>query len=525
MLKKFLPICALLLLLPVLGPAELAAQPAQTPPTLVVRLASLDNLFENLKLLSGLLGKDDIAGKLDQSIKTRLGPRGLYGIDGQRPIGFYARVGKDISDLSGVLMVPVRGDKEFKEMLAGLGWEVSSAGKDGIHTVKQNLLPVDLQYRISAKYAYVSLAGSDTLLTANLIEPQKIFTGKSQAALSLTLRLDQIPADARGFFLDTLKDGLGKLDAKEGETSKGPKALQAVLAKEMQRILESVFKDGEEVNADINIDAKTKQLAVDLTLRPKAKSKLAENIAKLGQRQTLFAGVLHKDAAMNALVNCDVPPELRGALGAVVEDMVKQVTSDLKDESKQKQAVQLLEAIKPSLTANHIDAALSLRGPHKSKQFTMVAGLKLHLGDKLLTALVALLKDLPQSEQKLIHLNVDKVGEVGIHKLEMQGSFDGVTKQMFGDSPIYVAFRNDACFLALGEEGLAAIKDAVAAKAEVQPAVQFDMSAARLSATMGKAAGAAGDDARLRFTLDGGAMLSVRFTVALSALQIFAQEK
>ena len=46
-----------------------------------------------------------------------------------------------------------------------------------------------------------------------------------------------------------------------------------------------------------------------------------------------------------------------------------------------------------------------------------------------------------------------------------------------------------------------------------------------LSATMGKTAGAAGDDARLRFTLDGGATLSVHFTVALSALQIFTQEK
>jgi hypothetical protein len=521
MLKKSLLLCALVL--PVLSPAESAAQPAQTPPTLVVRLASLDNLFENLKLLGGLWGKDDIAGKLEDSIKSRLGPRGLYGIDGREPIGFYAKIGKDLTELSGVLVVPIKGDKEFKEMLGGLGWEVSAA-KDGIHSVKQNLLPIDVQYRVSGKYAYVSLIGADALAKANLVEPQAIFTGKSKAAMSLTLRLDQIPAETRSLLLDSFKEALGKFDDKGGD-NKAQMALQGALAKEGQRILENVFKDGEELNADVDIDQKTKQLTVDVTLRPKAGSKFAENIAKLGQRPTLCAGVLHKDAALNALINLDMPPELRDAIGTVVQEMAKQVTNDIKDEIKQKQAVQLLAAIKPSLTANHIDAALSLRGPHASKQYSLVAGLKLHLGDKLLATLVELLKDLPDSEQKLIHLNVDKVGNVGIHKLEFQGAFDGATKQMFGDHPIYVAFRSDAFFLGLGEEGLPALKDAVAAKAAVQPAVVFDMSVARISALSGKGAAPAGDDARLRLTLDGGPTLRVHFTMALGALQIFAQEK
>jgi hypothetical protein len=521
MLKKIIPL--FIVLVPIFTPAESPAQPAQTSPTLVVRLASLDNLFENLKLLDGLWGKDDFAGKLEDSIKSRLGPRGLYGVDGKEPIGFYATIGKDLTELTGVLVVPIKGDKEFKEMLGGLGWEVGAA-KDGIHGVKQNLLPIDMQYRISGKYAYVSLMGPEALAKANLVEPGKIFTGNSKAAMSLTLHLDQIPAEVRGLLLDSFKEGLGKLDDKGGD-NKAQNALQTALAKEGQRILENIFMEGKELNADVDIDQKTKQLVVDLTLQAKAGSKFADNISKLGQRQTLCAGVLHKDAAMNALLNLDLSPELRGAIGGVVQEMAKQVTSDIKDETKQKQAVQLLESIKPSLTANHIDAALSLRGPHKSKEYSLVAGLKLHLSDKLLATLLELIKDLPEKEQKLIHLNVDKVGDVGIHKLEFQGAFDGVTKQMFGQHPIYVAFRKDAFFLGLGEEGLTALKDAVAAKAEVQPAVVIDMSVARISALSGKAALPAGDDARLRLTLDGGQTMRVRFTVAFSALQILTQEK
>ena len=523
MLKKMIPLFALLL--PALTPAESAAQPAQAPPALVVRLASLDNLFENLKLLGSVWGKDDFAQKLDDAIKSRLGPRGLYAIDGQQPIGFYAKIGKDLTELSGVLVVPIKGEgeKEFKEMLGGLGWEVGAA-KDGIHSVKQNLLPIDLHYRIVGKHAYMSLIGEGALAKNNLVEPQRIFTGKSQAALSLTLRLDQVPAEVRSLLLDTFKESLGKVDDKSGD-NKAQKAVQTALAKEGQRILENVFTDGEELNADVDINPKTKQLAVDMTLRAKAGSKWAAQLAKLGQRQTLCAGVLHKDAAMNMLINLDMPPELQGAVGNVIQEMVKQVTSDIKDPTKQRQAVQLMEAIKPSLTANQIDAALSLRGPHKSKQFTLVAGLKLHQGDKLVATLLELIKDLPAKEQKLIHLNVDKVGNVGIHKLEFQGAFDGATKQMFGDQPIYVAFRNDAFFLGLGEEGLAAVKDAVAAKADVQPAVLFDMSVARMSALAGKAVTVPADDARLRLTLDGGQALRVRCTMAMSALQILAQEK
>jgi hypothetical protein len=522
MLKKSMPFLAFVLV-GVLT-CNAAAQPAQAPPTLVLRLASLDNFVENIKLLGGLMGgKDDSLQKLEDSIKSKLGPRGLYGIDRREPIAFYARVGKDISDISGVLMVPITSDKDFKEMLGTLGWEVS-APKDGVYTVKQNLMPVDLQYRVSGKYAYVGLLGQDMLSPANLIEPQKIFTGKARSAISLTVRLDQVPADARGIFLESLKEGLGKVDDKAGE-NKAQKAFHAALAKEMQRIVDNVFKEGEEVNAEVDVDSKTKQLTVDLILRAKANSKLAENIAKMGQRQTLFGGVLDKNAAMNVLVNFDLPPELRDALAGVLEDMVKQVAGDLKDDTKQKQAVQLFQAIKPSLTSGQIDAAYSLRGPHPSKLFTLIAGFKLHDGDKLQALVGELIKDLPGNELKLIELNADKAGTVAIHKLALQGALNDDGKRMFGDHPIYVAFRNDAFFLALGEEGLETLKQAVTTSAQIQPAAQLDLSAARLGAANGKKTGPASDDARLRVTLEGGASLHVHFTMALSAIEIFAQHK
>jgi hypothetical protein len=531
MLKRTLVIFALLFA-GTLARADDAPQPAPAPPTIIVRLASLDTLFDHFKLVGGLVGKEDLGKKLDEAIKSKLGPKGLHGIDGKRPIGLYARVGADISDINGVLMVPVTGAKRFKEMLEGLGWEVST-DKTGLFTVKQNLIPMDVQYRLANDYAYVGLLGQNTLAPAGLMAPDKIFNGPQKAALSLTLRLDQIPAGVRDMILDGIKDGLGKIEEKPGE-SKAQQAFRVALTKEVLRILERVLKDGDELNALIDIELKTKQLAVELTLAGKAQSKLADNIAKLGQRQTLFAGVLDKDAAMNGLVNLELPAELRGALGGLVEETAAKVLAEITDPSKKKQATQLLEALKPSLTAGEIDAAFSLRGPSKTKHFTLIAGFKLKEGDKLAGVLVELIKDLPEKERKAIQLNVDKAGGTGIHRLDLQSSFDAIAKQMFGDQPVFVAIRNDALFLAVGEEGLPALRQALTTTATVAAPLQFDMSLARFGAAMDKNAAAAqmaqkliaaGDDARLRITLEGGPVLRVRFTMGLSALQVFSQQK
>jgi len=305
MLKRTLPLC-ILLLAPAVARSDDVKQPAQTPPTIVVRLASLDTLFDRLQLVGGLLGKDDLGKKLDQSIKNKLGATGLYGIDGKRPIGLYARVGADISDISGVLMVPLTGPKEFKEelgrhgaefdfrgmevcgakefkqMLEGLGWEVSG-DNTGLYTVKQNIVPIDVQYRVANGYAYVGLLGQNMLAPDRLLTPEQVFGAKpSAAALSLTLQLSQIPEDLRGLFGDTLKEALGKSADKAGKSTT-QQAMRAAFTREITRILDNVLKDGEELNAQLDIEQHTKQMVIELTLTAKAGSKLAEDIAKLGQ--------------------------------------------------------------------------------------------------------------------------------------------------------------------------------------------------------------------------------------------------
>src|SRR5881392_1589447 len=71
MSKRWLSCLPLILLFAAPLPA---AQQKQEQPTLVVRLRSLDSLFDNLRLVVNPLVKKDIAGELENLIKAKVGP-------------------------------------------------------------------------------------------------------------------------------------------------------------------------------------------------------------------------------------------------------------------------------------------------------------------------------------------------------------------------------------------------------------------------------------------------------------------
>ena len=48
-------------------------------------------------------------------------------------------------------------------------------------------------------------------------------------------------------------------------------------------------------------------------------------------------------------------------------------------------------------------------------------------------------------------------------QVNAQKNFDEKAKQALGENPVYLAFRDDAAFIALGDNGVGALKDALAA--------------------------------------------------------------
>src|SRR5262249_49393815 len=126
-------------------------------------------------------------------------------------------------------------------------------------------------------------------------------------------------------------------------------------------------------------------------------------------------------------------------------------------------------------------------------------------------------------------------GEVKIHRLDAQQKLDEDGRRLLGDNPFYVAVRSDALFLAGGEGGLQALKEAVAGKAGPAPSAQLDVSVSRLVPLMGKKAKmdpaeaarkafgeGARDNDKLRFTVQGGEAFKVRLSMNAAVLKFFS---
>ncbi len=458
MSKRWFSCLPVLVLLAAPAAAVRADQPKQDSPSLVVRLRSLDATVEAVRLVFNPLLKQDVAGMLDDFVKSKLGPDGLKGIDAKRPIGLYGKVTADLAKLNGVLLLPVSDEKDFLTTLDNLNFK---AEKDatGLYTIKQNVLPTDVYFRFANQYAYLSLGNAEAVDANRLVHPRDLFLREMTGVLSVSLLLENVPEADRDKLRQKLDQKLADMLAKQvGGESKAQEAFRFALVREVQKQLTAAIKDGKELSIDLDVNRQTEQLTVDLKLTARSDTDLAKTIAGISAAKSQFGGLLHRDAAMNVLVNVQLPEKLREALNRVIEEGGKKAIEETREDAKKGQVTRLLKALMPSLQGGELDAAISLRGPSIEKTYTLVAGVKLREVGELTKTLFALLKELPATEQKLLKLNADKEGTVAIHRLEINKSFDPATKAAFGDNPLYFAFREDAIFVALGDDGLAALK-------------------------------------------------------------------
>jgi hypothetical protein len=519
-------------------PAPARAGEKQAPPAVVVRVRSLDTIFEHFKLLAALAGQEEIGNQIEGLIKTKVGPKGLEGIDPKRPFGAYARFGKELDDVAGVALVPIADEKAFLALLENLNFKATKRPND-VYTIPAGTkdIKIDVYFRFANKYAYVTALKEDALAPANLVHPAKIFPANQTAALSATVLIDQIPNTAKLVAMAFLEDKLDEIkDQKQPNETKAQHALRAESLKDMARRAKNFLEGGAELSAELDINRQTNELTAGFTLTGIPKSELANNIAELGKLKSLFGGLKTKDAAVHGLVHASLPDAVKKAFERVVDEELSKSLQNINDPAKRKQAERLIKALSPTIKAGELDAAANLAGPGKDKHYTLVAGIKLVEGDNLAATvrelLTETLQELPAQARELIKLDADSVGKVKIHRLEVQHFFDDKTRDVFGEHPVLVAFRNDALFLAVGENGLAAIKSAVSSTAQSSSPVHVEIAVARLAPLFAKSedqkqalekAFGKGDEGKIRITLEGGMSLRGQLSTRLSVLQLLGQ--
>jgi hypothetical protein len=518
----------LVLAMPIAG-GEKKTEPST--PTVVVRVRSLDAIVDNFKLVAGLVGREEIARQVQGLIKSKIGPQGLEGIDTSRPIAVYGRIADNFNDLAGVAVLPIRDEKTFLTLLDNLGLDPRKNG-EGVYTVTVPRIGIEAHFRFAHRYVYASALSAASLAPAKLLAPERIFPAGQAALFSATLHLDQVPEVAKRLALSNLEDQLQQASKKQPGETDNQFAVRQEFQKEFLQRVKTVMEQGRELAVELDLKPKTKEFVANLTLTADAKSDLAKLIAGVGQAKSVFGGIKSEQAVIDGRLHVVLPPAIAKALEkAIAEDTAGAVAS-ITDAGKRKQAEALVQTLLASFKSGEIDAIVQLAA--QDKHFNLVAGVKIEDGAQLGTLVhdlaADLLKDVPPAEAAKVKLNAESVNGVKIHRIDVQQVLDAKARELFGDNPLYVAFRADAVLLAVGEGGLEALKAAITASAAVSPALRVDVALARLAPLLAKTEEQRAlvgklftveNPGRVRLTLEGGSSVRVQFASDLSVVQFF----
>ncbi len=533
-----------LLCLPVLflmAPAACAQAKAADTPTIVVRVASLNGLLQNLNLVVKLVGQEEAAHQIEGLVKSKIGKKGLEGIDPARPIGAYLRFGKALDEVSGAILIPMADEKTFLTLLDNLSITYVK-DKAGIYTHKTNQ-NMDVYFRFAHKYLYITSINTESILDKNLPDPAKALAIANSGTLSIVARIDQIPNDVKLIAVTQLEEVILAAEKKPqpGET-KIQAAFRVALLRDVNKLGASLLREAGEIRFDLDIDQKRKELTVNLAVAGKAGSDLAKTIQNIGTLKSPLAGMLKNDLAFQGAVHFALPDELNAAFGKVIDEVSQKSLDGIQDPAKKKQAETLFKALLPTAKSGEFQVVAAVLGP-KDDRYTFVGAVKLKDGAKLGSTVHALVKDalsdIPPAERGKIHLDFDNVGAIKIHKFQLpkDANTDQLLEQIAGDDHLYVAFRDDALFLALGKDALASLKAAVAKtqSGDSLPLV-FDFDVARMARLMAKNQEQkdlanklfpSGKTSRVAVTVSGGSRLTARLEMQLNLLEFLVklQEK
>jgi hypothetical protein len=511
---------------------------AAKAPTLVVRIKPINDLLSDAKYLATIAGHEEQANQVEGLVSQMSGENGLGGIDLKRPLGVYGTISPDLVSSGGVVLVPIVNEQTLLDFLEGYTIKAEK-GDDGIYTLKSSFpIPVPIFLRFANKYAYLTAQNKATLDKSKLLDPETVLSSVRPATLSARFRIDQIPNFAKEMALAQMELRMAEEQQKTvpGE-SKAQGALRGQIMKNVSERMVSVLKEGGEVEAFLDVDRKANQIVFETSLAGKPGSPLTRSFAEIGHSQSLFAGLAGDHPALNVVLHFALPEELRKGFEQVVREGMQKGLEKEKDEARRESGKKLLKALEPTINAGELDVGVALRGPSDTKHYTVIVGVKVKDGQAIDSAIHDVLQSLPESEREKVKLNAETAGDTKIHRIDGQKDFDEQHRQIFGDNPFFAAIRSDAIFVAGGERGLEALKNALNIEPRTSPQVVVEASVASLAPLAAHGDKKAGtelhkaveasfkgekDADKIRFSLEGGKALKARFAMDAAVVKFIA---
>jgi hypothetical protein len=534
-----------------------AAAPAADKPAVIINLAPYEELRRDFFYVAGLIGQDEAAVLLDLMVEARIGSNGRNGVDRSRPIGAYGWFGPLGPDVPLVLLVPVADPDAFLSLLTNLDIR-AERDMDGVYSADVVNVPDPVYFRFANGYAYVAAGDRSVLDSDRLLAPGDVLAAgqgcrslsgnpadaqsglggppcRNVGPLSLIVYVDRIPADVKDQMLQAFDMQLAIAKLLDGPLfeTEWQKKLRLATMDMAAKAFRTLVREGGETSVRLDLDRRAGDAALTVTVTGTPQSTMAAAIQDLGQLRSVMAGLVKKDAALSLGLNVSLPEDLRALFGAVLEESERDALAKAHDRTEREIMAMLFEALSPTLKTTELDYAFNLMGPGSDGRYALAGGIRLKDG----VAVERALRDaIAKDPMPNIAWDVEREGPVSIHRITPRGNNEDA-RRIFGDKPIYFAIRDDALLIAQGANGLDLVREVLAVAPatgkviDLHAAVSRLMPLARNPAAVDDAAEVArrlfgsdaGDDDRLRLTLEGGRAMTLKLEMKAKLVEFVAQ--
>ena len=512
-----------------LAPAVSFAAPAtekSNGPTVMLRVQSVEKLLDNAEYIAALAGQEELAKQFIGFVRALTDDKkGIEGIDIKKPFALYANLAPEILNSEVILMIPIADKDAFIDLLkTRLALEIKE--DKGLYSTEAPNNAGAVYFRFANDYVYGTFLNKDNVDLKKLPKPADV-VGKGESVLSLNVRIDRVPEEMKKFALGAIEEKLqeGKKQPLPNETPSIKTVKEAVIDS-LAGGLKSILTDGEEITIKLDVDAKKDELALEFNMTAKKGSELAKDFAGLKTKKSVsFGSLAARNSALMLAVNVSLPPSVKKAMGPAIDELVK-LGLGMAPEEIAKLIDPLVKSLVPTFKAGDLDAGVVLLGPDAENKYTAVVAAKIVKGKDVEKSVKEVLKSVPAEISQVFDLDADTAGEHKLHAVRVKGFLDDNAKKLFGESDIWLAFRDDAVLISFGPKGKDALKEALKAAPATGSLAKIEVSVSRLIALADLQAGKDGKAAKkaaekvfgknpnggdtVVLTVDGGESLRIR---------------
>ncbi len=469
-----------------LSTAAFAQPPAAAPAginTITVVLPSLENFYSDLKVPFDLAEDPKGYTTLTETLDVF-----IVGIQKDKPLG--VRMMSSASGLNMTMSLPVKGlpgaakaDPQYQKLLENL-WDLDLKMNPPPSPAMIRLVPaairtktVSLRLQPTEKLMFSGFDGfsrreADVVHIGKELADVRALKGplanSQPEGVDLAISIDgksQKPEDRLKAFDKIRKELLGAAKKKEGEAQTAFD-LRDGSFKQVVAELERFYAESSSIDFLWRLDNEKKTGALDILLAALPNTPLAASAELVKNEPSAYALVSSQGAAISMTSKLTLDPlrkEHAAELAKLVKNHVEQlIDSDAKKEAAQKTADKdslaiLFEAMADVAEQGELTGCLRSWGTGNG-HFDTLGALKIPDTAKYLK----LLEKIKAAAGPItVELNVDKVGEVEIHKIVSPGVQANLAEIIAADGSIYIGLGNGVLWYASGDGVLPRLKGAI----------------------------------------------------------------